>query len=224
MSPDPDNQVIDPPNPPGAEPEQAEKYLDWLADLISKDKLIVHHSDLTKFNVECMRDHYRVDLKSYDVEVSHSKHPKTGEDIFTMIFNNISNLAQNTSGRVILAYIKLTSNQFNKFRDVAENQQERQRRIEEDKRFKAVMAPVDEVLDQLSSEAGATAQAPEPIQSDSNQVPDQINSNVESLPNNFGTTDSTLTPNLVKPPMPEENTPEIQQSVDQSATPQSTPI
>jgi len=96
-----------------------------------------------------MEEHYRIDLSQYDVEISHSKHPKSGEDIYTMIFNNLTQLGENRDlQRVILAFIHLDKKQFEQFKDAADSQIQRKWQEEEEKRFKDVMAPVDQLLKQ----------------------------------------------------------------------------
>lgn len=138
--------------PPSADPHLASKYIDWLVELINKDKLEVNHSDLKKFDISSMEDHYRIDLQKYDVEVSHSKHPKSGEDIYTMIFNNLSRINENNqSERVILAYIHLTKDQFEGFKEAADEQIHRRFREAEEKRFKEAMGPIDDLLDEIAS-------------------------------------------------------------------------
>lgn len=163
-----------PMSPPTADPHQANKYVDWVVELINKDKLEVIHSDLKKFDLSTMQDHYRISLQSYDVEISHSKHPKSGQDIFVMIFNNLSNISlANNSPRVILAYLNLTREQFEKFKFSSDNQINRKWRQEQERRFKAAMAPVDELLDQISSGIIPQEEKPQAHEHSLNSVPEQ---------------------------------------------------
>lgn len=144
-----------PNTPPNGDSQKAEKYVAWLCDLINKDKLLVNHSDLKKFELTCMEDHYRVDLTNYEVEISHSKHPETSADMFVMLFNSLQPDTNPVSSRSILAFVYLTKEQFLKFKVVADDQIERIRKAAEEKRFKEAMEPINNILEQISlKEAG----------------------------------------------------------------------
>lgn len=152
------------PPPPAGNSEKAEKYLKQLINLINQDKLIVIHTDLNKFNIETIQDHYRMDLGDYDVEINHSKQPDTGQDIYIMLFNNIKKIQsqeQNCINKAILAYVHLTQNQFENFREAVNNATRRRWKKEETQRFSTVMAPIDNLLDNLNSNAPAPEPAPE---------------------------------------------------------------
>lgn len=148
LMPEPRNSASSANTPPIGDSQKAEKYIAWLTDLISKDKLLVNHSDLKKFDISCMEDHYRVNLKDYEVEVSHSKHPETSADMFVLLFNSLQ--SSTTSSRSILAFVYLTKEQFLKFKVVADDQIERIRKAAEEKRFKEAMHPIDNLLEQIS--------------------------------------------------------------------------
>lgn len=156
------------PHPPIADPQMAEKYVDWLTDLINQDKLEVSHSDLKKFDLSCMEDHYRANLMDYDVEISHSKHPKSGEDIYVMVFNNISRISSEGGKPVILSYAHLTQDQFSMLKGVSDRQISRRLRAEEERKFKEAMKPIDEALDQLSEDVSEKIQTednlPQPME------------------------------------------------------------
>ncbi len=145
--------------PPNADAHLASKYIDWIIDLINKDKLIISKSDLSKFgNLASMKDHYRINLEAYEVEISHSKHPEIGEDIFVMIFNNIKKIDPALPNqRAILAYVNLTREQFEKIKTCADNQVDRQKREAAEKRFKEAMTPIDQVLDQISNKENSSS-------------------------------------------------------------------
>lgn len=204
--------------PPSASPEHAEKYISWLTDLINRDQLEVYHSDLTKFSLDSMQNHYRVTLQDYEVEVSHNKQT-SGEDLYVILFNNLKNVATNACERTILSFAHLTKAQFDKFKQSADNQISRKERAEQEKKFKEVMAPLDSLLESLSQQAGSTpsqVSSPEatPVDSSQNQASTQSFMDFSQPTNSFQpipTPDSTkpsLTPNLVKPPLPDGYTPE----------------
>ncbi|MBI2196253.1 hypothetical protein HYU45_01430 [Candidatus Daviesbacteria bacterium] len=137
--------------PPSGGSEKADLYLNQLIELINEDKLIVSHTDLAKFDPTSLQDHYRLDLKDYEVEVSHSKQADTGKDFYVLLFNNLKSINEGCTEKVILAYIHITEDQFAKFKTVAETQIERKRKEAEEKRFKEVMAPIDQALEKLVS-------------------------------------------------------------------------
>lgn len=143
---DPDQKT-----PPKGDSEKAEKYINQLVELINQNKLLVFHTDLKKFDPTSLQDHYTIALTDYQIEISHSKQPNSGKDSFVMIFNNFKHLAQGNGEKVILAYIYLADAQFSKFRIVADRQIEERRRLEEEKRFKEALVPIDNLLNQVSS-------------------------------------------------------------------------
>lgn len=137
--------------PPSGNPEKADKYINQLVNLIDEDKLLVSHTDLSKFDPTSLQDHYRLDLKDYEIEVSHNKQPDTGQDLYIILFNNLKYIDQNYNQKVILAYIHLTEDQFRNFKSVSDEQLERKRREAEEKRFRETMQPIDLALEQLST-------------------------------------------------------------------------
>lgn len=142
--------------PPSADPEQADKYLNQLIDLISTDKLSVSHTDLAKFDPTSLQNHYRLDLKDYEIEVSHTKQADSGQDFYIILFNNLKYVNQQCTGKIILAYTHLSEEQFKQFKATADEQLDRKRKEEERKRFKEAMAPIDKALDQLTSFTNST--------------------------------------------------------------------
>lgn len=145
----PSNQIPNLP-PPSGDPIKAEKYVNQLINLIEVDKLTISHTDLSKFNPGSLQDHFFLQLKDYQVEISHSKHPHSGKDIYTMLFTNLKNVANGSCQKVILAYMHLDDSQFIKFKKAWAQQAERKRRAEEERRLKEALAPVDNLLEQLS--------------------------------------------------------------------------
>lgn len=149
------NQNIQNPSlpPPSGDPVQAEKYINQLIQLVDQDKLEVTHTDLSKFDPSSLQNHYQLDLKDYRVEISHSKHPNSGHDSFVILFTNIRNIFDGSCQKIILAYLHLDSSQFNRFKQTSQEQTQRRKRIEEEKRLKEALEPVDQILDSLSSPA-----------------------------------------------------------------------
>lgn len=137
--------------PPIGNQKKADYYIIKLIDLINTDKLLVSRTDLSKFDPTSLRDHYRIDLKNYEVEISHNKQPDSGKDFYIILFNNLKHINNNCTEKVILAYIHILDHQFAKFKMAAENQFERKRREVEEKRFKETMAPVDQILEEIAS-------------------------------------------------------------------------
>jgi len=136
--------------PPSGDPQKAEKYVLQLISLIEQDKLTISHTDLARFDPSSMQDHFQIDLKDYLVEISHSKHPESGKDSYVMLFTNIKNITNGDSQKVMLAYMHLDDTQFIKFRKSYADQLIRRKKLEEEKRLKEALLPVDEVLEQLS--------------------------------------------------------------------------
>lgn len=137
--------------PPQGDIVRAEKYLSQLTDLIRRNKVKVAHTDLNKFNLNSIQDHYRVDLSDYEVEVSHSRHPDSDKDYYVMLFNNIDKIEEGCAKKVILAYINLTEPQFKTFKSSCEEHLARKKQEEEQKRFQKVMEPIDSLLGDLSA-------------------------------------------------------------------------
>ena len=137
--------------PPSGNQEQANRYITQLIELISADKLIAINTDLSKFDPTSLQNHYRIDLKDYEVEISHNKQADSGKDFYVILFNNLKFVSDRCTEKIILAYIHLTGDQFAKFKTVADGQIGRIRRQAEEKRFKEVMTPINQSLEQLST-------------------------------------------------------------------------
>lgn len=135
--------------PPSGDPKNADKYISQLIHLINTDKLTVLHTDLTRFDPSSLEDHYRLELKDYEVEVSHSKQPDSGKDFYIILFNNLKLVKQHTE-KIILAYMHLNENQFKNFKSAAKEQMERKKKQAEEKRLHEVMKPIDEALTSLT--------------------------------------------------------------------------
>jgi len=147
--------------PPKGDTAEAEKYTKQLCELIADNKVLVAHTDLKKFDLASLQDHYRMDLGDYEVEVSHSKQPDNGKDFFVMLFNNLKKIQENgatCTNKVILAYIDLTEEQFKTFKNTAFEQQEAQRKKEEAQRFRQAIIPIDQLLTTISNQP----ETPEP--------------------------------------------------------------
>ncbi len=136
-------------NPPIGDSKQAEKYISQLIDLITQDKLEISHTDLSQYDPSSLKDHYRADLRDYQVEISHSKNPETDEDSYVILFNNLKQIKEGTSQKTILAYMYLDQTQFERFKNTAESQIEKKKKAEEEKRLKEALSPIDEVLENL---------------------------------------------------------------------------
>lgn len=149
--------------PPSGDPEQAEHYITQLIELLNIDKLTALRTDLSKFDPTSLHDHFRLDLKDYEVEISHNKQPDSGKDFYVVLFNNLKFVSNQCSEKVILAYMHLSEQQFKLFKSAADKQIERGRKAAEEKRLKEAMMPIDEMLDQLttfnSSPSGKTMPA-----------------------------------------------------------------
>lgn len=138
--------------PPSGDPLQAEKYVKELIQLIEQDKLIISHTDLAKFDPSALQDHYSMTLREYHVELSHSKHPESGEDSFVILFTNIKNVADGNFEKVILAYMHLDENQFKQFKIAFTNQAQRLKKVEEVERLKSALEPVDQILKDINTQ------------------------------------------------------------------------
>ncbi len=137
--------------PPSGDSEKADRYLTQLIELMNSDKILVSHTDLSKFDPTSLQDHFRLDLKNYEVEVSHNKQPDSGEDFYVLLFNNLKLVNEKCTEKVILAYLHITGDKFAKFKTVADDQIERKRKEAEEKRFNEAMTPIDQALLELAS-------------------------------------------------------------------------
>lgn len=138
--------------PPKGDLESAEKYISQLVDLIVQNKIEVYRTDLKKFDPTTLQDHYSVNLKNYQIEISHSKHPESSKSSYVMIFNNLANLSSGSREKVILGYVYLPDALFLKFKIAADGQLEAKRRAEEEKRFNEAVEPIDQLLINVSGE------------------------------------------------------------------------
>lgn len=152
-----DNNILEAP-PPSGDPDKADRYIAQLIKLISGDKLIVSHTDLSKFDPTLLQDHYRLNLQDYEIEVSHTKQPDSGKDFYIILFNNLKYVSQQLgpgqtrpAGKIILAYMHLSPDQFKSFKSASHQQADRIKKAEEEKRLTAAMAPIDQLLEQLAS-------------------------------------------------------------------------
>ena len=153
--------------PPSGSPEQAQNYLDKLIDFLGQERLIVTHTDLSKLDPSSLQDHYYITLSDYHIEVSHNKKADTGEDFYILLFNNLKQIRDGCSEKVILAYMNLTVEQFEKFKEAAKTQLEIIKAREDAKRFAEAMSPIDQALENLSSSSSVlenpVPEIPEPI-------------------------------------------------------------
>lgn len=136
--------------PPSGDSQRAESYVNQLANLISQRKLTVVHTDLSRFDPSSIQDHYQIGVQNYQIEISHSKQPLTGRDLYLALFNNITQLNQGEADKQILAYLILSEEQFKKLKALADEQIETMLKLEEEKRFRAAMDPIDAVLDKIT--------------------------------------------------------------------------
>lgn len=143
--------------PPSGDSQKAEKYVEKLISLIEQDKLAIAHTDLARFDPSSLQDHFRMDLKDYQVEVNHSKHPDSGKDSYVILFTNLKNLADGNCEKIILAYMHLDDSQFMRFRKSYAEQVERKRKTEEERKLKEALTPVDQALEELSNSSSAPA-------------------------------------------------------------------
>ncbi len=138
--------------PPAGSPQKAEQYLKQIIELIDQDKLVVKHTDLSRFDPSDLQDHYRFELKDYSVEVSHSKKPDSGEDSFVILFTNLKQIRDGCTEKSILAYMHLDQSQFSKFKAAASNHLARKKRQEEEQRFEAAMQPINQALEEVANQ------------------------------------------------------------------------
>lgn len=137
--------------PPSGDSKQAEKYIIQLKALVDADKVTVSHTDLSRFDPSTLQDHYRLELKDHSVEISHSKHPDNGNDSFVILFTNLQNIRDGCTEKIILAYMHLSPDQFKSFALTVNQQDQRIKKAEETKRLSQALAPVDAVIEELSS-------------------------------------------------------------------------
>lgn len=142
--------------PPSGDPKQADRYISQLINLINKDQLTVSHTDLAKFDPTLLQDHYRLELKDYEVEVSHSKQPDSGKDFYVILFNNLKYINEQYSEKVILAYMHLNEHQFKSFKSAVEEQTERKKKALEEKRLHEAMSPIDQALKDLDGKKSSS--------------------------------------------------------------------
>ncbi|MBI2022410.1 hypothetical protein HYS97_00980 [Candidatus Daviesbacteria bacterium] len=138
--------------PVSEDPKKAEKYVNMLISLLKDDKASVRHTDLSQFDPTSLQDHYWMDLKDFQVEVSHSKNYQTGEDSYVIIFNNLKHVEGGNTEKVILSYIHLNSNQFIRFKNTADEQLNQTRKEKEEARFDSAMAPIENKLEELTNQ------------------------------------------------------------------------
>lgn len=144
--------------PPQGDEQKASSYISQLISLIKADELVVFHTDLNKYSIDSIQDHYFAQLSDYEIEVSHSKSPDTDKDFYIILFNNVKQIKEGCSEKVILAYIHLTAAQFNDFKSAADEQIEKKRKEAEVKRFNEAMDPIDNLLENLASGSGSVSE------------------------------------------------------------------
>lgn len=190
------------PKPPQGSEKKASEYITQLAGLINQDKLIVNHTDLSKHDPSNLQDHYRIELKEYMVEVSHSKDATSGRDSFVLLFTNVKNIRDGCNEKLILGYLHLNSDQFNQVKLSSNAQSLRIKRQAEERLFNQNLQPIDEALSQLASGKVDTSSSPSdpegqsPLPSDQQIVPEEnyqtLSSIAESNPK--PQTETNLTP------------------------------
>ncbi|MBI2022219.1 hypothetical protein HYS93_05080 [Candidatus Daviesbacteria bacterium] len=137
--------------PPGGDPKQAEKYINKLVELLDKDKIKAIHTDLSKFDPTSLEDHYQVELREYNIEVSHGKNPDSSKDSYVIVFTNMHHLRKGCTEKIILAYMHLTDTQFHKFKAACDHQLHKDKKEEDQQRIIVALKPVDEILEELSN-------------------------------------------------------------------------
>ncbi len=145
---DPTQKHLEP--PPSGDDKKAEKYIHQLTTLISQDKIAVYHTDLSKFDPSSLQDHYRIGLKDYSAEISHSKQPNSGRDSFVLLFTNLKQVEEGCTEKIILAYMHLSDTQYQTFKEAANQQIDRRFREEQELKFKSAMTDIDKVFDELT--------------------------------------------------------------------------
>ena len=139
--------------PPVGDPQKAERYLSTIVGLINLDKIQVSPTDLSAFPQSTLKDHFRIKLQDYEIEISHNRAPETNNPSFIMLFSNSSLLKLGKADKVILAYLHLKEDQFNLFREAAFDQIERGQKQKDEEKFKEVMAPIDQIFEKLLSQS-----------------------------------------------------------------------
>lgn len=134
------------PHPPIGDSKDAPNYISKLIAAFESERYTLVHSDLSKFDPCSIQDHYRVDLGDYHAEVSHSKHPQTAADVYSLIFTNIQKIRDGASNEAVLSYISLEKATFDHFKSAAERYFKDGERRAELRRFKEAMSPVDAIL------------------------------------------------------------------------------
>lgn len=135
--------------PPTGDALQAENYIRKLIHLIDKDIVEIAKTDLSQFAPGSLQNHYRVALNDYHVEISHSKHPQSGDNSYIILFTNIRNYPQ-TGQKIILAYMHIHDIQFKDVKAAADQQVGRVKKRAEEKRLKDALKPIDQILDEIS--------------------------------------------------------------------------
>ncbi|MDO8569960.1 MAG: hypothetical protein Q7R97_00040 [Candidatus Daviesbacteria bacterium] len=162
--------------PPSGSPEQAQKYLEKLIGLLDQEKVLVTHTDLSKLDPSSLQDHYYITLNDYHVEVSHTKKADTGEDFYVLLFNNLKQVRDGCSEKVILAYMNFTSEQFEEFKKSAKVQLDKIKAREDAKRFAEAMEPIDQALENLNNSSSIletpVAEISEPAPEPEPQLPE----------------------------------------------------
>lgn len=148
----PENTQNNQPKPPQGTPQKAADYVEQLTALINEDKLLAVHTDLSKFDPSNLQDHYRIGLKDYMVEISHAKDANSGKDSFVLLFTNIKNIQEGCTEKLILGYLNLNSDQFNRLKDAVMIQDLRIKRLAEEKLFKENLEPIDQILQEIKQQ------------------------------------------------------------------------
>lgn len=205
------------PKPPQGSEKKASEYITQLVGLINQDKLIVSHTDLSKHDPSNLQDHYRIQLKEYMVEVSHSKDATSGRDSFVLLFTNVKNIRDGCNEKLILGYLHLNSDQFNQFRLSSKAQVIRIKKQEEEATFSQNLKPIDEVLSQLASGQFDTNPSPSVP-----EVQSPLSSNQQITPEENQPTLSSIAESNPRPAFSDQ---EVEQSqTNEPFTPASTNI
>ncbi len=152
--------------PPMGDSQSAESYINQIITLINQGKLDIKHTDLKQFDPTTLQDHYRIDLDSYEIEISHSLSPDSQQEFFIILFNNLNKIAADCTNKQVLAYIHLDQNQFADFKQAADIYLEKKKKSEEKKKFDDAIKPIDQVLQVLSGKPAKTEQDPNAVLAD----------------------------------------------------------
>src|SRR4051812_22041908 len=117
--------------PPNADAQRAKQYVEQIIPLINSDQLMVKHINLSEFDPTHIQDHYQIDIENFGIEISHTKKPDTGQDIYVMIFNQLNQTPEKT----LLAFAYIEKEQFMSIKTAADNQDKRQKDKIEAARF-----------------------------------------------------------------------------------------